>query len=140
MDFLQVFENAMENSATFALATSQDNSPNVRIITFYYNAENKGIVYFPTLKQSPKTMEIAQNNKIAFTTIPNGPCGVVRVKNATIQKSKHSINDIKDGITKKFAGFGAMVENVGHIMEVYEIHFKEATVTANHDNIDTVTF
>lgn len=139
MDFLKEFEKVMESTATFALATSVDNAPNVRIITFYYDGENNGVVYFPTFKQSPKTVEILQNNKAAFTTIPDGTVGIVRVKSATIQKSALTVYDIKDGITKKYPGFAATVENAGHMMEVYEIHFNEAEVTVSYGNVGKVT-
>ncbi|AWK51565.1 pyridoxamine 5-phosphate oxidase [Clostridium beijerinckii] len=140
MDFLKEFEKTMENTATFALATSVNDMPNVRIITFYYDNKNNNVVYFPTFKQSPKTVEILQNNKVAFTTIPDGTVGIVRVKNATIQKSSLTVYDIKDGITKKYPNFAATVENAGSMMEVYEIHFKEAEITVNYGNVGKVTF
>jgi hypothetical protein len=41
MDFIKEFEKIMEKTATFALATSVDNAPNVRIMTFCSDAENK---------------------------------------------------------------------------------------------------
>lgn len=139
MDFLKEFEKVMENSVTFALATSVDNAPNVRIINFCHDTQNKGVVYFSTFKQSSKTMEFSQNNKVAFTTIPNGHGGVVRVANATVQKSALTIDDIKDGIIKKFPGFAGMAANAGPMLEVYEIHFNEATVTVDHNNIGKIT-
>ncbi|MBK1810809.1 pyridoxamine 5'-phosphate oxidase family protein [Clostridium sp. YIM B02505] len=139
MDFLKEFERTMESSATLALATSVDDAPNVRIITFYYDNQNSNVVYFPTFKQSQKTVEISQNNKVAFTTIPDGVVGIVRVKNAIIQKSTLTVHDINDGITKKYPGFAATVANAGPMMEVYEIHFKEAEVTVNYGNVGKVT-
>ncbi|MDP4147074.1 MAG: pyridoxamine 5'-phosphate oxidase family protein [Bacillota bacterium] len=139
MDFLKEFEKVMENTATFALATSVDDAPNVRIITFYYDAQNNGVVYFPTFKQSPKTIEISQNSRVAFTTIPDGTVGIVRVKNAIIQKSNLTVHDIKDAIIKKYPGFAATVENAGPMIEVYEIHFKEAEVTIGYGNAGKVT-
>ena len=48
MDFLKEFERTMENTATFALATSVNDIPNVRIITFCCDNENNNVVYFPT--------------------------------------------------------------------------------------------
>ena len=140
MEFLKEFEKAMENTATLALATSVGDVPNVRIITFHYDNENKNVVYFPTFKQSPKTVEISQNNKAAFTTIPDGTVGIVRIKNAIIQKSTLTVYDIQDGIIKKYPGFAATVANAGPMMEVYEIHFKEAEVTVGYGNVGKVTF
>ncbi|GFP76544.1 pyridoxamine 5'-phosphate oxidase family protein [Clostridium fungisolvens] len=139
MDFLKEFEMTMESSATLALATSVDNAPNVRIITFYYDNQNNNVVYFPTFKQSAKTVEISQNNKVAFTTIPDGKVGIVRVKNAMIQKSDLTVHDIKAGITKKYPGFEATVANAGSMMEVYEIHFNEAEVTVGYGNVGKLT-
>jgi uncharacterized pyridoxamine 5'-phosphate oxidase family protein len=139
MDFLKELEKVMEHTSTLALATSVDNGPNVRIITFYYDAENKGVVYFPTFKQSPKTVEISQNNKVAFTTIPDGTVGIVRVKNAIVEKSTLTVHDIKDGIIKKYPNFAATVDNAGPMMEVYEIHFNEAEVTVSYGNVGKVT-
>ncbi|GFZ33049.1 hypothetical protein CSC2_35750 [Clostridium zeae] len=138
MEFLKEFEKVMENTATLALATSADNGPNVRIITFYHDAQNNGVVYFPTFKQSQKTVEISQNNRGAFTTIPDGTVGIVRVKNAIIKKSNLTVHDIKDGIVKKYPNFVATVENAGPMMEVYEIHFKEAEVTIGYGNVGKV--
>lgn len=139
MDFLQEFEKVMENTATIALATSQDNAPNVRIVTFCYDAQNKGVVYFSTFKNSPKTMEFLQNDKVAFTTVPAAPGGVVRVADATIRKSGLTVEDIKAGIIKKYPGFEATAKNVGHMFDVYEIHFNEAVVTADPSNVGRVT-
>ena len=47
MDFLKEFEKVMESTATFALATSVDNAPNVRIITFYYDGSKQRCCLFP---------------------------------------------------------------------------------------------
>lgn len=140
MDFFKEFEKVMEHTATFAMATSVGNTPNVRIITFYYDPKNNGVVYFPTFKQSPKTEEISQNNKVAFTTIPDGSVGIVRVKNAEVQKSNLTVFDVEDAITKKYPNFAATVANAGPMMEVYEIHFKEAEVTVGYGNAGIVTF
>ncbi|MBU3076045.1 pyridoxamine 5'-phosphate oxidase family protein [Clostridium estertheticum] len=100
---------------------------------------NKGVVYFPTFKQSPKTVEFSQNNNVAFTTIPNGSASFVRVTNVTVQKSALTVDDIKDGIIKKFPGFAGMAANAGPMLEVYEIHFNEAAVTVGHGNVGKVT-
>lgn len=140
MDFLNEFNKIMNESGTFAMATSKENVPNVRIITFCSDENKNNVVYFPTYKKSPKTVEILENDNVAFTTIPNGHGGVVRVKNARVKKSELTVDDIKDGIIKKFAGFAGMAANAGHAMEVYEIYFDEAIVTVGHGNVGKVIF
>lgn len=139
MDFLKEFEKTMESSATMALATAADNTPNVRIVTFCYDEKNKGVVYFTTFKGSPKTKEFEQNEKVAFTTIPMMPGSVVRVCDAVVKKSSLTVADIKEGIIKKYPSYEATAQNVGHLFDVYEIHFKEAIVTINPQNIGVVT-
>lgn len=139
MNFLQEFEKIMEGTMNIAIATSENNIPNVRIVTYYYDNRNKGVVYFPTFRQSAKTKEFSQNNKVAFTTVQTIPgTPFARVTNAIVQKSNLAVDDLKDGFIKKFPGFAAMVEQAGPMLDIYEIHFNEAAVTANFKT-DTVT-
>ncbi|WP_419749396.1 hypothetical protein [Terrisporobacter petrolearius] len=42
----------------------------VRIINFYYNIEQKGIIYFSTFSDNLKVDEFEKNNIVSFTTIP----------------------------------------------------------------------
>lgn len=139
MDFLKEFGKIMESCPTMALATSRDNSPNVRIVTFCYDPKNKGVVYFTTFKNSPKTKEFEQNARVAFTTIPVVPGSAVRVADAIVKKSELVVADIKDGIIKKYPSYEATAQNLGHLLEVYELHFQTATVTANPQNTGVIT-
>ncbi|GFZ30212.1 hypothetical protein CSC2_07380 [Clostridium zeae] len=107
----------MAEGIDLALATSSDNTPNVRIMLFAYDPEKK-VVYVPTYSQSPKVTEITNNNKVAFTTVPVG-FDAVRVSNATIKKSDLSVNDVKDAFIKKSPGFQATVDNAGTMMDIY---------------------
>ena len=128
MDFLQKLNRIMENTTNLALATSVKDIPNVRILNFYYNPENKGIVYFASFKGSPKTLEFLQNNKVAFTTVPVGISEHVRVTNATVQKSSLTIYDLKDEFIKKLPDYETTIAQAGHMLDVYEIRFTEANV------------
>ena len=139
MDFLLEFETIMAKSSTIALATSVDNSPNVRIVVFYHDNRDNKILYFPTLKDSKKTVEFSQNEKVSFTTIPGETNGVVRVCNARVQKSKKTVDEIKDGIINEAPGFANMVANSRSMMEIYEIHFSEAVVTVGNVNTSKIT-
>jgi len=44
-------------------STSVDNIPNVRVVNFYYNPQNKGVVYFSSFRGHPKTLEFTQNKR-----------------------------------------------------------------------------
>ena len=47
------FFRIMEQHTEIALATSTDNVPNVRIVNFYFDPQNK-ILYFSTFKGNDK--------------------------------------------------------------------------------------
>ena len=88
MDYLQEFNKIMTAQKEIALATSTSKNPNVRVVNFYYNPEQKGILYFSTFKGNNKTKEFTENNSVAFTTIPETGNGHVRVKGATVEKKQ----------------------------------------------------
>lgn len=129
MDFLKEFNRLMETTTNLSLATSENNIPDVRIMTFFYDPKNQGTAYISTFKQAPKTQVFLNNNKVAFTTIPVGSSEFVRVTGATIEKSALSIYDLKEGFIKKFPDYAVTIERAGAMLEIYEIHFTEAHVT-----------
>ncbi len=69
MDLIKEFHKIMEEQNDIALATSVNNIPNVRLISFYF-CPDENILYFSTFKNEVKTKEFEQNNKVSFTTIP----------------------------------------------------------------------
>jgi len=129
MDFLNEFNRIMEETTEIALATSVNNIPNVRVVNFYYNPRNKGVVYFSSFRGHAKTLEFTQNNIVAFTTIPVGSSEQVRVTNATIKKSDLTIFDLKDEFIKKLPSYEMIISQAGEMLDIYEIHFIEAGVT-----------
>lgn len=139
MDFLQDFNSMMENTKDMAIATSVNNVPNVRIVNFYYDLKKKGVVYFSSFRGSPKTLEFSQNNKVAFTTIPVGTAEQIRVTNATVKKSDLTIFDLKDAFIKKYPSYETLIAQAGDVLDVYEMHFKEASVTLDLNKGGKVT-
>jgi uncharacterized pyridoxamine 5'-phosphate oxidase family protein len=142
MDFLQELNRIMEESNKIALATAVDNIPNVRIVNFYYNPENSGVVYFSSFKDKPKTVEFSQNNIVAFTTIPASAESSehIRVKNATVKKSSLTIYDLKDSFIKKLPSYEMLISQAGNMLDIYEIHFKEAGVILDVKHTGKVIF
>lgn len=131
MDLLKEFNRIMEETTNIALATTVNDSPNVRILNFYYNPQNKGVAYFSSFRGLPKTLEFSQNNKVAFTTVPTVPSENsehVRVTNATVQKSDLTIYDLKNAFVKKQQSYEMLINQAGDMLDIYEIHFKEASV------------
>jgi uncharacterized pyridoxamine 5'-phosphate oxidase family protein len=143
MDFLKEFNRIMEKTINIALATAVDNIPNVRIINFCYDPQKEGVVYFSSFRGNPKTLEFSKNNKVAFTTIPIVPAESsehVRVTNATVQKSDLTIYDLKDEFIKKLPSYEMLIAQAGNMLDVYEIHFNEASVTLDVKQAGKVTF
>ena len=139
MDCLQEFNKIMMEEKEIALATSTSKPPNVRIKNFYYNPEHKGVLYFSTFKGNNKTKEFLENNIVAFSTIPKLGNGHVRVKGGTVEKSNLSIHDIKDEFIKKSPDFEMTVKHAGEQLEIYEVHFNEATLILDFMTIVNVT-
>lgn len=139
MDFFKEFNRIMLSQNELSLATSVDNTPNVRIVNFYYNISKKGIVYFSTFSDNLKVKEFNQNKAVAFTTIPSNGIEHVRVKNATIQKSNLTIFDLKDEFINKIQDYETTITEVGEYLSLYEIHFSMATVTLDYTQSETIT-
>ncbi len=138
MDFKKEFQRIMENAVELSLATSDNNIPNVRILTFYYDEQKNGVAYIATYNQSPKIAEFSKNNKVAFATIPVGSDSV-RVTNAVIQKSELTVHDLKDKFISKFPGFQATYDFAGPMMDIYEIQFSEAYVIIGFNNTEKIS-
>jgi uncharacterized pyridoxamine 5'-phosphate oxidase family protein len=139
MDLLHEFNRIMRDTTNLALATSVEDVPNVRLVNFYYNPENKGVVYFASFKGSAKLLEFSANNKVAFTTVPTGSGEHIRGINARVQKSSLTIYDLKDEFIKKLPDYEMTIAKAGHMLEVYEIHFKEANVILGIGQADKIT-
>lgn len=140
MDFLKEFNRIMETTDNLALATSVNNVPNVRVVNFYYDTENQGMVYFASFRGSTKTLEFLQNNNVAFTTIPTENSEQIRVTNGRVQKSDLTIYDLKEAFIKKLPNYEIVIAQAGDMLDVYEIHFKEASVTLDIDKHGKITF
>lgn len=142
MDLIQEFNRVMNETNRISLATTVDNIPNVRVVNFYNNPQNKKIVYFASFRGSSKTLDLLQNNIVAFTTIPvsNESSEHVRVKNDIVKKSDLTIYDLKNGFIKKLPSYKEIIEKAGYILDVYEISFNEADVILDLGKGGKVTF
>ncbi|MBU5484473.1 pyridoxamine 5'-phosphate oxidase family protein [Clostridium sp. MSJ-11] len=139
MDFLREFNRIMVEQSEIALATCVDNIPNVRIVNFYYDTKKKGVVYFSTFRDNLKVEEFPKNNTVAFTTVPSKGNEHVRVTEAVIQKSDLTIYDLKDGFVKKIPDYEMTIEQARNQLALYEIHFKEATITIDFSQYGNIT-
>jgi len=136
MDTRKLFFKIMKEQTEIALASCQENQPNVRIVNFYYEKEGNTL-YFTTFRDNQKTVEFAENKQIAFTTVPHDGIAHVKAK-GTVAVSSKKISDLKKEFVNKIEGYGSMIEEAGDFLELYEIKSAEAVVTLDFEHIDVL--
>lgn len=119
------FQDALAAAPFIALASSANNTPNVRLIDTYYDKE-KNVLLFPTSRKTAKVAEFAENPRVAFTTAPNKEGAVIRVQNATVKETSLSLDEIKDALIAKRAPFEHLLGMLSQDPVVYQICFDEA--------------
>ena len=133
MDITNNFLEIMKKTNNMVIASSDSNNqPNLRTVNFYYSPDEK-ILYFLTLKNSQKTVEFEQNNKVAFTTIPIEGVKHVKAK-GIIRKSQKSVQDLKNKFIEKIPEIKKNFDEGENFMELYEVSFTKATVTIGVKN------
>ena len=139
MNFMEIFNNVMTTATDIAVASESGGQPNVRLMSFFYDSDQKGVIYIVTFAGSTKTLEFSANCKAAFSTIPaeNGPH--VRAQIACCKKSVLSLDDIKSKYLEKNPFFVELFEQMGSALEVWEITFKEADIIVDMQNESKIT-
>ena len=138
MDFIKEFNRIMTEQSEIAVATCVGGNPNVRIVNFYCDSNQNGVIYFSTFGDNQKVEEFKKNPVVAFTTVPHGSNAHVRVKNGIVKKSSKSIYDLKDEFVKKIPDYEMTIEQVGEYLVLFEVHFKEADVTIDLENSGSI--
>ena len=130
MTLKQNFEIVMEQSTNMALATSVENIPNVRIVTFGYNPAQPGHLFFTTFPGNAKIAEFAKNPNVSCMPLPESPEAGIQVRlHGTVKPSASSIEKIAPLLLKKFPAFQETLQAAKDILLVYEVNFSEAFVT-----------
>ena len=133
MDITNNFLEIMKKTNNMVIASSDSNNqPNLRTVNFYYSPDEK-ILYFLTLKNSQKTVEFEQNNKVAFTTIPIEGVKHVKAK-GIIRKSQKSVQDLKNKFIEKIPEIKKHFDEGENFMVLYEVSFTKVTVTIGVKN------
>lgn len=133
MDFIKEFYEIMAEQCDIALATSVDNTPNVRLVSFYFCPEGKTL-YFASFGDAVKVKEFEKNNKVAFTTIPKKDIRYARTNSAVIKKSNLTIYDLEEAFCKKMPEYKELIDDAGDTLLIYEISFTQASVTSGMDD------
>lgn len=140
MELRQQFENVMGTAVNMALATSKDKQPNVRIVTFGYDKDRAGHVYFTTFKGNQKIKEFQENPNVSCMPLPLGPETDVQVRIfGKVQKAELSMDELIAIIARKFPGDAATIKDGGDMMEMYEVVFDKAYVTIGMNQAQELT-
>ena len=121
----EAFEETLANAPFIALASSVDNQPNVRLVDTYYDKE-KGMLLFPTSRKTPKVSEFDQTGAI------------IRVQKAQVKETDITLDEIKDALIAKRAGFEHLLGMLSQEPVVYQICFDEALFTV-HGQKEVIT-
>jgi uncharacterized pyridoxamine 5'-phosphate oxidase family protein len=140
MSVINKYKDVLGNTNEIALATSVENIPNVRIVNFFCNPERPHILYFAADRTNRKVQEFAQNNIIAFTSIPADGIAHVRSIKATVKKSKQTINEVAQSFISAIPGYDETIKAIGDMLDVFEIHVNEAIIVTGFEEPDFITF
>ena len=141
MELRNQFETVMSESVNMALATSVEDKPNVRIVTFAYDESKAGRLFFTTFKGNQKTKEFQQNPNVACMPLPMEAESDVQVRIfGTVRKSDVTMDEVIEIIAKKFPGDADTIKNGGDMMDIYEVCFEEAHITVGMTEAQLLTF
>lgn len=130
MEIKDAFLAVMEGTVNMALATCADGKPNVRVVTYGWEAANSKTVYFTTFQGNQKVAEFQQNPSVALMPLPEGPDAPAQVRiHGQVRRSARSLEDIAPLLIAKMPAFAETVKAAGPMLEVYEVNFDQAAVT-----------
>jgi len=128
MKELELYKTILKNKEMMSLATSVVDQSNVRIVNFI-TSEDPGILYFTSFKGNQKTIELEQNKKISFTTIPSKGIAHVRTTSAVVVKSEKSLQSMAQIFIEQIALYKEILDTAMEAVILYEIGIEKATVT-----------
>lgn len=141
MELKQQFEQVMGSSINMALATCVNNKPNVRVITFAYDKNREGKLFFSTFKGNRKIAEFAQNPNVSCMPLPQSAEDDSQVRIfGKVQQSDLSLEELIALIVPKYPDGANTLKMGGDMMEIYEVCFSEAFVTIGMTAAQSIKF
>lgn len=135
----EAFDQIMQNTVNMALATSTDDRPNLRVVTFGWDAANPKTVYFTTFKGNQKTREFAQNPHVALLPLPEDADAPAQVRIfGKVRPAGKSLEEIAPWILAKMPSFSETMKAAGPMLEVYEVNYDEVQVTIGMADAQTI--
>lgn len=130
MTHKEAIAQILQTTENMALATSTQDMPNVRVVTFAYNANHPNSVFFTTFKGNQKIVEFEQNENVAILPLPESVDTPAQVRIfGKIRKSSLPLEEVDRMITAKAPHFAETLAQGGPMLEPYEVVFDKAAVT-----------
>lgn len=141
MDYNQAFYNILDEVTEIALASSVNDMPNVRIVSFCCDDSRPGVLYFTSKGASQKVTEFTQNSKAAFATPPIGKTIThIKSNSAEVVKSQYGFHDLKDAFIAKTPEYKDIYLANADNLDVFELRVKEALVVVDYGNYGFAKF
>ena len=134
------FREILENDKEIALATSVGNVPNVRIVNVCFKPGQPGVLLFMSSRGNQKVEEFAQNDAVAFTSIPKEGIAHVRSVRAAVRKSAFTLKDVEQLFVSAIPGYGETIAAIGDTLDVFEIHVTRAMIITGFGEPEWVEF
>ncbi len=130
MELKQQFEQVMNTWVNMALATSVEDKANVRMVTFAYDNNQPGKIFFCTFKGNQKIAEFQKNPQVTCLPLPPAAETDLQVRIfGHVQESNLTLDQLIAMIALKYPGSAETMKMGGDMMAIYEVCFKEAMVT-----------
>lgn len=140
MEKIRTYIHVLEATTELALATSVENMPNVRIVSYIFDEKRPGVLYFATDRLNKKVAEMLLNRHVAFTTIPREGVAHIRGHKATVKKSALTIDDMKELFIREIDGYAETIAAIGDSLDVFELHTKEAMIVTGFEEPVKIVF
>lgn len=140
MNHKEAFSQIMRTTENMALATSVDNMPNVRVVTYVYDEKHPNSVFFTTFKGNHKITEFEKNENVAVLPLPESVDAPAQVRIfGKVRKSSLPLSEVGQMIATKAPHFAETLAQAGHMLEPYEVVFDKAAVTIGMDDAVMIT-
>ncbi|MDR2522638.1 MAG: pyridoxamine 5'-phosphate oxidase family protein [Synergistaceae bacterium] len=134
--FLEILEGDKE----IALATSVGNVPNVRIVNVCCKPGQPGVLLFMSSRDNHKVEEFAQNDTVAFTSVPKEGIAHVRSVRAVVRKSALTLKDVEQLFVSAIPDYGETIAAIGDTLDVFEIRVTKTMIITGFGEPEWVEF
>lgn len=140
MNAHEMFQTIMMSEDTMALATSVNNRPNVRVVNFGYDPEDKNKLFFTTFPGNHKIEEFEKNNEVACVILPHllPPDGQVRV-HGNVRLSERKLPDMIAILSRNSDDYAGLLHEAGNVLLLFEVDFSEVAVTVGMEDAERIT-